>query len=336
MRGIAVKIMKKKHLKICLCCFGLILFLAVLAFSVSVFYAPKGATRVFTIEQGATGRVVARKLKDAGFINSETFFLLVLRLTSGAGGLKAGNFNLSESMTSVGIISCISSGKCQVMKRVTVLEGMRVEEVAELLAQNNITPALDFMRRALEQNMEGYLYPSTYKFIEGTPPQRVIDVMKAEFDKNIRPILPKGDYWLTENQILTLASIVEREALLDHEYPRVAAVYINRFKIGMRLQADPTVQYALGYSEGEGRFWRKKLTLADLRKTDSPYNTYMYATLPPGPICSPSLRSVRAVLNPAPNFDALFFVADTVTGGHIFTETYDHHIRAIRAIRKKK
>ena len=139
---------------------------------------------------------------------------------------------------------------------------------------------------------------------------------------------------LSEQEIITLASIVEREAVLDEERPKIAAVYLNRLKIGKRLEADPTVQYALGYSEKEQRHWKKGLTYADL-KYDSPYNTYRYAGLPPAPIASPGLNSVKAVLNPEPDFDALYFVANKDSGRHIFSKTYHQHLQTIKIIKGK-
>ena len=126
---------------------------------------------------------------------------------------------------------------------------------------------------------------------------------------------------------------MEREAVINDERPKIAAVYLNRLKIGKRLEADPTVQYALGYNEKEQRHWKKGLTYSDL-KYDSPYNTYRYAGLPPAPIASPGLNSVKAVLKPEPDFEALYFVADN-TGRHIFSKTYHQHLQTIKAIRGK-
>jgi UPF0755 protein len=128
-----------------------------------------------------------------------------------------------------------------------------------------------------------------------------------------------------------LASIVEREAVLADEKPKIAAVYLNRFEIGKRLEADPTVQYALGYDLGSNRYWKKRLLFKDL-KIDSPYNTYRRSGLPPGPICNPSAASVQAVLRPTPNFNALYFVADS-GGRHVFARHYDEHQRNIKRIR---
>ncbi len=329
------KKIKKKHVKICFSCIFMLLFALVIVYSVKSFFAPAGETVLFEIAPGTTGRGVAHELKESKLIKSEFFFLTVLRLTAGAQGLKAGKFVLNDNMNTISIISCITSNRCNFLKKVTIKEGLRLEEVGAVMSENFITSAEEFIKLAKAQNLEGYLYPSTYLFAEDVGPQKAINTMTDEFNRRVRPLLPKDGYWLSERQILTIASIVEREAVLDVERPKIAAVYINRFKIGMKLQADPTVQYAFGYDMREHKYWKKNLTLSDLRKTDSPYNTYMYPGLPPGPICSPSLSSVLAVLNPEPDFKALYFVADNVTGGHIFTETYNQHVKAIRSVRGK-
>jgi len=181
--------------------------------------------------------------------------------------------------------------------------------------------------------LEGKLFPSTYLFADNTPAQKVIDEMLREYKKNIGPLLKKYRTDLTERQVLTLASIVEREAVVHDERPKIAAVYLNRFRMGKRLEADPTVQYALGFALKENRYWKKGLTYKDL-KINSPYNTYRNAGLPPGPICNPGAKSVEAVLNPQPNFNALYFVADN-TGRHAFSHTFHEHKQHIKRIRGK-
>ena len=158
--------------------------------------------------------------------------------------------------------------------------------------------------------------------------------MTAEYAKRIKPLFAKYPTKLTENQVLTIASIVEREAIHHDERPKIAAVYLNRYKIGKRLEADPTVQYALGFNTRENRYWKKGLTYKDL-KVNSPYNTYRNAGLPPGPICNPSYESVLGVLQPTPNFNNLYFVADN-TSRHVFSPTFDEHKRNIRRIRAPK
>ncbi|MGB2579346.1 UPF0755 protein [Elusimicrobium simillimum] len=323
----------KKYRKLILILLSVLLFVIVVC-GVRSYYFNKGESVVFEIRDGQTGSSVAADLKKAGIIKSEILFKIVLRLFADPRGLKAGTYDLYKNTCPEEVISCISSGKCQHLEKVTIIEGWRIEEIAMALEDNGICDNLEFTALAKKQNLEGYLYPSTYRFSKNTPAQKVIDVMTGEFNRRVRPILQE-QYMrgLSERAIITVASIVEREAVVHEERPKIAAVYLNRIKIGKKLEADPTVQYVLGYTPNENRFWKKGLTLRDLR-IDSPYNTYRYGGIPPGPICSPSYESVYAVLHPEPNFDALFFVAEREDGKHVFSKTYNEHVANIRRIRK--
>ena len=291
----------------------------------------KGPLIVVKIEPGQSGAEVARMLKEKGIIRSELLFKALLRLTSSSRDLKAGRFDLRRNTSAFEVINCIKSGRCTHYEKLTFLEGWRSEEIAELLAEKGITDARAFLDIVREKDLEGYLFPSTYLFAENTPAQKVVDEMLLQYRKNIAPLFRQYPTNLTEKQVLTVASIVEREAVVHDERPKIAAVYLNRFRIGKRLEADPTVQYALGFNLKENRYWKKGLTYKDL-KINSPYNTYRNAGLPPGPICNPSRESVLGVLQPEQNFDALYFVADN-TGRHVFSKTFDEHRRNIRRIR---
>lgn len=313
---------------------GIFVFaLLLLAWGAKAYFCSKGDLTVVTIEPGASGAAVARTLKEKGVIRSELAFKVLLKLTSSAKDLKAGRFDLRKNTSSFEVINCIKSGKCTHYEKVTFLEGWRSEEIAEELSEKGITDARAFLDIVRQNDLEGYLFPSTYLFAENTPPRKVVDEMLAQYKKNIAPLFKKYKTDLTEKQVLTVASIVEREAVVHDERPKIAAVYLNRFRIGKRLEADPTVQYALGFNLKENRYWKKGLTYKDL-KIKSPYNTYRNAGLPPGPICNPSRESVLGVLNPQPDFDALYFVAET-GGRHVFSKTFDEHRRNIRRIRGK-
>lgn len=314
--------------------FLLCLFLCLTAagfWAAKVYFFSKGPLVVVKIEPGQSGSSVARMLKEKGIIRSEIFFKALLRLTSSARDLKAGRFDLRENTSAFEVINCIKSGKCTHYEKVTFLEGWRSEEIAELLAEKGITDARAFLDIVRKNDLEGYLFPSTYLFAENTPAQKVVDEMLSQYKKNIAPLFRRYKTNLTEKQVLTVASIVEREAIVHDERPKIAAVYLNRYRIGKRLEADPTVQYALGFNLKENRYWKKGLTYKDL-KMSSPYNTYRNAGLPPGPICNPSRESVLGVLNPEPDFDALYFVADS-GGRHVFSKTFDEHRRHIKRIR---
>lgn len=298
-----------------------------------LYFFDKGPLVVFSIEPGQSGAAVARNLKQAGVIRSELLFKILMRLTSTAKDLKAGRFDLRKNTSGFEVINCIKSGQCTHYEKLTVLEGWRSEEIAEALGAKGITNPQLFLDIVRRDQLEGYLYPTTYLFAENTAPQRVVDEMLVQYNKNIGPLFRQYPTRLTERQVLTVASIVEREAVHHDERPKIAAVYLNRYKIGKRLEADPTVQYALGFNLKENRYWKKGLTYKDL-KTNSPYNTYRNAGLPPGPIANPSKESVLGVLNPEPGFDALYFVAES-GGRHVFSKTFDEHRRNIQRIRGK-
>lgn len=295
------------------------------------YFFSQGSLVTVQIRPGQTGGEVARLLKAKGVIRSELLFKLVLRLTGSAKDLKAGRFDLRKNTSALQVIACIKTGQCTHYEKITILEGWRSEEIASQLGAQGITDPQAFLNIVREKDLEGKLFPSTYLFADSTPAPKVVDEMLAQYKKNVAPLLKKYSTDLTERQVLTLASIVEREAVMHAERPKIAAVYLNRFRMGKRLEADPTVQYALGFNLRENRFWKKGLTYKDLR-FDSPYNTYRYAGLPPGPICNPGAKSVEAVLNPQPNFDALYFVADN-TGGHVFSHTFHEHKNHIKRIR---
>ncbi len=313
-----------------------IIFLAfVLAFAlfIKLHYFNEGEALVFEIEPGQTATQVAQNLKEAGVIKSRTWFKLILRLSSSAKDLKAGKYDLHKNMPSESVLNCIKSGQCLHLTKLTTLEGWRSEEIAEVLSANDITDPHAFLDIVRKRELEGKLFPSTYYFSENTPAWAVIDAMLAQYNKMVKPLFEQYKTDLTEREVLTVASIVEREAIFHDERPKIAAVYLNRLKIGKRLEADPTVQYALGFNFRENRYWKKGLTYRDLRNK-SPYNTYRYNGLPPGPIANPSYESIKAVLNPEPDFDALYFVADN-TGRHDFSRTYNEHLQKKNKYRRK-
>lgn len=313
---------------------GIFVFaLLILVWGAKAVFCSKGDLITITIKPGQSGAAVAHMLKQKGVIHSETAFKILLKLTSSSKDLKAGRFDLRKNTSSFEVINCIKSGKCTHYEKVTFLEGWRSEEIADILGAKGITDPHAFLDIVRQENLEGKLFPSTYLFAENTPARKVVNEMLSQYKKKIGPLFKKYKTDLTEQQVLTVASIVEREAVVHDERPKIAAVYLNRFHIGKRLEADPTVQYALGFNLKENRYWKKGLTYKDL-KIKSPYNTYRNAGLPPGPICNPSYESVLGVLKPQPDFDALYFVAES-GGRHVFSKTFDEHRRNIKRIRGK-
>ena len=301
-----------------------VLALALIGLSVWLFRVGPGAT--VTLPAGAGARETARILKANDIIGSTTVFRLLAKVFLLDRQLKPGTYRLRQHMSSPEVLWRLTHGKPDFI-RLVIPEGFTAKQIAERLGALGIAPADAFEAYAKANRLEGYLYPTTYFMSLGMDPEVVAHMMHAEFEHAAAPLYSRlaSNSRLTFDQAITLASIVEREAVHPREKPMIAAVYLNRLKRRMRLEADPTVQYALGH-------WKHSLSHKDLL-TDSPYNTYQQFGLPPGPICSPSVSSLQAVLEPAPT-DALYFVADA-NGGHIFTSSYDEHLKAVAQLRRE-
>jgi len=181
-------------------------------------------------------------------------------------------------------------------------------------------------------SLEGYLFPDTYQFPKESEPTRVVEIMLQNWDRRVSADLREkaAARGMTLYEVVTLASIVEREAVVDEERATIAGVYMNRLARDMRLEADPTVQYALGQDAATGRWWTP-LTTDQVQNTDSPYNTYRVEGLPPGPICNPGLAAIQAVVNPEPT-DYIYFVANKRAGdgSHVFALTFDEHVANVQ------
>lgn len=199
------------------------------------------------------------------------------------------------------------------------------------MKRGGVVDSREFMEYVRHNDLEGFLFPTTYHFAKGLSAQAVAEHMLAEFQKRIIPLFEnvKQDRF-TLRQVVTLASIVQREAAVVDEMPDIASVYSNRLLKRMRLEADPTVQYAMGRDKGE---WFKGLRFKHL-DIHSPYNTYRFFGLPKGPICSPGQKAVAASIAPAKT-EKVYFVAD-LEGRHIFSETYAQHQAAIKKMKTKK
>jgi UPF0755 protein len=283
---------------------------------------PASAPLTLVIPEGSTAEV-ARTLAAAGLVRHPLLFRLALWLEPD-GPLHAGEFAFPAHASLRVILATLRHGK-PVEHHVTFPEGLTVAEIAALLER---APALTGPISSLPA--EGTLLPATYAYLWGTPRQAILtraaEAQRRALDeawKNRAPGLPLT----SPREAVILASIVERETAKPEERPLIAAVYLNRLRQGMRLDADPTVVYAL--SEGQGRIGRP-LSRSDLA-TDSPFNTYRKTGLPPAPIGNPGLAAILAVLHPAPS-DALYFVADG-KGGHLFARTLEEHNRNVARYR---
>lgn len=284
----------------------------------------------FEIERGTGMSRVTKSLVDQGLIGNELFFRIMMKATFRDGALKAGIYELNDGMSAYEIGSILSSGKVQ-MIRVTIPEGWTNKQIAEHAASLGLCATPDeFM--ALTQNpetlkkygipgknTEGYLYPETYFLARGVKADRLHEAMLDRFFATLPDANPPADMKPEDLfKAVILASIIEREAVHSEELPKMAGVYLNRVKKGMRLEADPTIQYILGDP-------KKKLYLKDL-EVKSPYNTYRNKGLPPGPISNPGIEALRAAFHPEEH-DFLFFVLKP-DQTHEFTKTYKEHLQA--------
>lgn len=278
------------------------------------------------IPERLSARQTAELLGQKRVVASALLFRVLLKVSGFDRRLKPGSYTLRVHEWPPLVLRKLTLGLNDDLK-ITIPEGFRASQIAERLAADGVADANDFVAYARLRKLEGRLFPSTYHFPPGYGVERAAGKMTEAFDRELGAAYAAASPrpWLSLEQSLTLASIVEREAVLPQERPVIAAVYLNRLKKRMPFQADPTVQYALG-------FWKQGLTRDDL-KAPSPYNTYLHAGLPPGPICNPGLGSFLAVLKPAET-RALYFVADT-KGGHIFSETNEEQNDARRLRRRE-
>lgn len=295
----------------------------------------------FTIEPGENVVTIAQHLEHVGLIGDAELFRRLAQYWSADEDIQAGVYSLSPSMTMQEIMRELQHGRVATIS-VTIPEGWRIEEIAALLEEKDVAPAEEFIREARisrvdyellqdrppgsPNSLEGFLFPDTYHFSKEITVQRIIEIMVNNWDQRVPEALRRkaDDIELSLYETVILASIVEREAVVPEERPLIASVYLNRLQEGMRLQADPTVQYAKGYDEETGRWW-SPMTREEFNTVESPYNTYLNPGLPPGPICNPGLASLEAVLEPEPS-DYLFFLARG-DGSHVFSRTYEEHLR---------
>jgi UPF0755 protein len=287
------------------------------------------------IPQGSGARVIGRRLAETGVVRDELTFRAALVRSGRARDLKAGEYRFDRPARVDEVIARLIQG--DVYRRlVTFREGLTMAEMAEVFAASGLGSADDFVAasrdpspiRALDaeaKDLEGYLYPETYGLPRGTPAAELVRLMVSHFEKAFDEGLRRAaaEQGLSVRQVVTLASLVEKETAREEERPLVGAVYRNRLKMGMGMQADPTVIYALQLA---GR-WNGNLSRADL-EYDSPYNTYKYAGLPPGPIAAPSRPSLAAAVHPAA-VDYLYFVSKN-DGSHVFATTLAEHNRNVQ------
>lgn len=301
---------------------------------------PKGAEVSLTINPGESVPSITGKLWDAGLITNPGGFRNYLQYTGLDINLKAGEYMLSPAMKPIEIANAIQSS-ISAEVTLTILPGWRIEEIANSLETSgfNITPAqflkavhnhpegYSFSICLPDTSLEGYLFPGSYTMPRETTLESLLSQILMNFEVQVNSELRNGFniQGLDLCQAVTLASIVQREAVLDEEMPLIASVFYNRLNSGAELASDPTIQYALGFNQDQGTWWTNPLSLQDLQ-VDSPYNTYVHNGLPPGPISNPGLAALRAIASPAQTHYYYFRAACDGSGRHLFAETYAEHL----------
>jgi len=323
----------------------LLLLVALLAPAYDLFlpagWRPIAERRTVVIDRGESLHDIAHELQRVGVIRGQAGFLVLARIMQLDRSVKAGQYSFRVGITVPALLRALDRGMFG-LNLITIPEGLMVNETASLI-QRQVgirATAIDSLARdrslldSLGVNapsLEGWLAPDSYEWLPGTSPEVVLRTMVARTRDRVQRAtagydsLPLG---MNAHEVLTLASIVESESKAQDERPRIARVYLNRLDRGMLLQADPTVGYALG------RGPRSRLTFKDLR-VESSYNTYRHEGLPPGPICSPGLSAIEAVMHATLGTKDLYFVANG-QGRHIFAPTYAQHLANIAFVRGRK
>ncbi|MDD2212442.1 MAG: endolytic transglycosylase MltG [Clostridia bacterium] len=294
--------------------------------------AQDNVDRLFVVKQGAASLQIAKDLENEGLIKNAQVFTFYARATGKLNKLKAGHFLFNPAMNVRQITANLVEGKVASIT-FTIPEGYRLQQIAEVLAKKEIATEKEFWAVVkegdfaepflqdlpkTERRLEGYLFPDTYTIPLGMSTEDVIKMMLKRFDAVYKK-LPSNKTGLTTHEVVTLASIIEGECLLDRERSIVASVFFNRLQRGQRLEADATVQYVLET--------RKQRVLFKDTEIDSAYNTYRNKGLPPGPIGCPGEASLRAVLEPSDTPYFYFVARKDNSGEHVFAKTFDEHKR---------
>ncbi len=289
------------------------------------------------IPRGTSTRGVAALLEDNGVIRNRLAFLIYARIRGGT--LQAGEYHFDRPMTASAVYSRIVSGRVYT-RSITIPEGLTMFEIARRLGEQGFSTEQEFLAAAHDaspirdlapqaRNLEGFLFPAKYEFPREVRARHIVDAMLARF-REVWDSLPaegRNPYAVSPLQAVTMASLVERETGAYAERPLVAGVYYNRLRLRRALQCDPTVLYAMELAgKNDGIIHQSDLRL------DSPYNTYRYPGLPPGPIANPGEASLRAALYPS-QVEYLYFVSDT-QGGHFFSRTLEEHAANVRKYRR--
>ncbi len=306
------------------------------------------------IKEGDSMAKIVERLRDINLIEDGKWFLILGKISGKDRHIQAGRYDFDKGMTLYSIFKKLIKGRVTPIE-VVIPEGLTIREIARILKGEIDVDSAQFVKLTADSqftkrlditalNLEGYLFPNTYKLHWGMDPARLVQTMVNEFKKTFTPALSERarEINFSTHEVVILASMIEVEAKDGEEREMISAVYHNRLKMGMLLQCDPTVIYALNdkqsitmphLNHSDEQTSPRPLLLKDL-EVDSPYNTYRYLGLPPGPICNPGKASITAALYPA-DVDYLYFVAKG-DGTHIFSRTLDEHNRAKNKIKRAR
>jgi len=296
----------------------------------------EGKDQVIIVREGMTLKEVAGELYLNKIISRETPFMLWARIMGYGRKIKSGEYLLSSRITPVRVMEILTRGVI-ITHSITIPEGLKKEQIAQLLSEKELVDKKEFLLLTddpdllnkygvTSPSLEGYLYPDTYRFGKGLSAASIIESMISRFFDVVDPFMKSiEESGMTLSEIVTLASIVEKETGKDEERPIIASVFLNRLRKRMRLDSDPTVIY--GIDNFNGNLTRKDLT------TKTPYNTYVIRGLPPGPIACPGFEAIKAVLFPA-DTKYLFFVSKN-DGSHHFSQTLLEHNKAVILYQKR-
>lgn len=260
-------------------------------------------SKIFVIKSGESLDTIVNNLDNEDLIRNKIIFYLIVKKLGIERKIQAGEFQLSPNMSAVEVASNLTHGTSD--SSVTLIEGMRKEEMAEIISKNFNIPSIEIER----QTNEGYIFPDTYMAPKNANFETIKSIISSnqKFTTVLQTI--KNKTKLKEKEVLILASLVEREARQPATREKIAGIILKRYLADWPLQIDATVQYILGYQPNEKSWWKKELTEQDL-KIDSPFNTYKRPGLPPEPICSPSLSSIEAVINANSNTPYWYYITD--------------------------
>ncbi|MDQ6694550.1 MAG: endolytic transglycosylase MltG [Chloroflexota bacterium] len=330
---------------------GALIFVTVSASIAKPKPATPAAAVMFTIASGENVTQIVDNLKNAGIIDSTLMFRLKLKMDGKENLLKAGSYQLTPGGDTDQLIATLTTEAVDASVRFTVIEGKRLEEVAESLGSAGIVSPTHFLELAntvegsttfsdtflagsdkpADRGLEGYLFPDTYdvKQSQGDNSKAVIKIMLQTMEERFTPEMRQAaaDKGRSIHQVLTIASIVQREGVVASELPKIAAVYWNRVDRKMELDADPTTQYAVGKSPN----WWPSLDAIGVkpREVDSPFNTYVTVTMPPAPICGSGIAAINAAVYPSSDQYLYFVAKNDGSHTHAFAKTYEEHQRNV-------